>query len=406
MPVSLRQVGPGIVIAATGLGAGDLIAASVAGARYDYALLWAALLGAILKFALNEGLARWQLNTGTSLLEGWRQRLPAVVSWYFLAYLLVWTFVVAAALMAACGLATHALFPSVGVTEAAIGHSLLALVFVWTGRYRWLEPVMKSLILLMFVVVLACAWQIFPGWAAILKGLLVPSVPEGSTWFLLGVVGGVGGSVTLLSYGYWIRERGWTRPEQLSQVRLDLLVAYAMTAIFAIAVMLISAGVHPEVMKGSNMVLSVARHLGSVVGEAGQTLFLVGFWAAVFSSMLGVWQGVPYLFCDFVQAGRQQLERQPIETGCLAYRGYLLFMALVPMVLVSYSKPVWLVVLYAVVGAMFMPLLAVLLLYMNNRRSWIGAAANGRYANAALCVALVLFAVLLVQKIQTSLFQI
>jgi Mn2+/Fe2+ NRAMP family transporter len=406
MTVSLRQVGPGIVIAATGLGAGDLIAAAVAGARYDYALLWAALLGAILKFALNEGLARWQLNTGTTLIEGWRQRLPAVVSWYFLAYLLVWTFVVAAALMAACGLAAHALFPSLGVTEAAIGHSLLALVFVWQGRYRWLEQVMKVFIVLMFIVVLVCAWQIFPGWSEILKGLLVPEVPPDSTWFLLGVVGGVGGSVTLLSYGYWIRERGWIKPDRLPQVRLDLFVAYAMTAVFAIAVMLISAGVQPEVMKGSEMVLSVAQHLGSVVGDTGQTFFLIGFWAAVFSSMLGVWQGVPYLFCDFIQAGKQQAVRQPIDTSCLTYRGYLLFMAVIPMALVNFAKPVWLVVLYAVVGAMFMPLLAVLLLYMNNRHAWIGKAANGLWANAALCVALILFVVLLVQKTQTSLFQI
>ena len=76
------------------------------------------------------------------------------------------------------------------------------------------------------------------------------------------------------------------------------------------------------------------------------------------------------------------------------------------MVLVNFGKPVWLVVLYAVVGAMFMPLLAVLLLYMNNRRSWMGVAANGKYANTALGAALVLFGVLLVQKIQASLLQI
>ena len=399
MAASLRKIGPGIVIAATGLGAGDLIAASVAGARYDYALLWAALLGAVLKFALNEGLARWQLNTGTSLLEGWRQHLPAVVSWYFLAYLLVWTVVVAAALMAACGLAAHALFPSLGVTEAAFGHSLLALAFVWTGRYRWLEQIMKVLIILMFVVVLWCAWQIFPGWSPLLTGLLIPTVPQDSTWFLLGVVGGVGGSVTLLSYGYWIRERGWTQPDQLGQVRLDLFVAYAMTAVFAIAVMLISAGVDPEVMMGSDMVLSVASHLGSVVGDTGQTLFLIGFWAAVFSSMLGVWQGVPYLFCDFVQTGKkEQVKQRPVDTHCVTYRGYLLFMATLPIVLVFFGKPVWLVVLYAVVGAMFMPLLAVLLLYMNNRRAWVGSASNSLFANTALSVALILFAVLLVNK--------
>jgi len=84
LPGYLRDIGPGLVIAATGLGAGDIIAASVAGAKYGTTLLWAALAGALMKFALNEGLARWQLATGTTLLEGWVQRLPRFLSLYFL----------------------------------------------------------------------------------------------------------------------------------------------------------------------------------------------------------------------------------------------------------------------------------------------------------------------------------
>ena len=52
-------IGSGIVIAVTGLGAGDLIAASVAGARYVATLLWVVAIGALLKFVLNENLARW-----------------------------------------------------------------------------------------------------------------------------------------------------------------------------------------------------------------------------------------------------------------------------------------------------------------------------------------------------------
>jgi hypothetical protein len=60
----LRHVGPGLVIAATGLGAGDLIAASVAGAKFGTTILWAAVLGAIMKYVMNEGLTRWQLATG------------------------------------------------------------------------------------------------------------------------------------------------------------------------------------------------------------------------------------------------------------------------------------------------------------------------------------------------------
>ena len=50
-----KILGPGIIVAATGIGAGDLIAAAVSGAQYGYALLWAAVLGGILKYVLNEG---------------------------------------------------------------------------------------------------------------------------------------------------------------------------------------------------------------------------------------------------------------------------------------------------------------------------------------------------------------
>ncbi|HHJ16387.1 MAG TPA: hypothetical protein ENJ80_06785 [Gammaproteobacteria bacterium] len=403
--LSLRHIGPGIVLAATGLGAGDLIAASVAGARFGYALLWAALLGAILKFTLNEGLARWQLVTGTTLLEGWKRRLPKVVSWYFIAYLLLWTFVVAGALMAACGLAVHALFPAIEVKTAGAAQSLLAAGLVLFGRYRWLEQLMKVFILLMFALVLYCAWKVFPGWGALLAGMLVPTIPEGSVWFLLGVVGGVGGSVTLLSYGYWIAERGWNQPSNLGMVRLDLLVAYGMTAVFAVAVMLVSAGVEPEVMQGADMVLSVANHLGSVVGETGKWFFLVGFWAAVFSSMLGVWQGVPYLFCDFMRSS-DATNRPVCTTKGMRdplYRAYLLGMSLLPMVLLSFNKPVWLVVAYAVVGSLFMPLLAALLLYMNNRTGWMRDFTNSWASNAALLLALGLFTTLLTNKLMKAL---
>ena len=106
-----QYLGPGFVVAATGVGAGDLIAASVAGARYGTIILWAALLGGLLKFVLNEGIARWQLSAGSTLLEGWIEKLPRLVSWYFLLYLFVWAFVVAGALISFCGLAAHSLFP-------------------------------------------------------------------------------------------------------------------------------------------------------------------------------------------------------------------------------------------------------------------------------------------------------
>jgi len=395
----LRDLGPGIVIAATGLGAGDLIAASVAGTRYGLAILWAALVGALLKFALNEGLARWQLATGTTLLEGWVRRLPRFWSGYFFAYLLLWSFIVAGALMAATGLAVHALVPAVSVETAGAAQSLLAAALVLYGRYRLLEQLMKVFIALMFAVVLYCAIALQPDWRAVIGGMLVPRVPPGSVLFLLGVVGGVGGSVTLLSYGYWMRERDWSGAQHLRRVRTDLLVAYALTGLFGIAVMIIAAGVSPGMLSGSALVLAVAEHLGAALGTAGKWCFLVGFWGAVFSSMLGVWQGVPYLFADFVHEWRDNDNCKAINTGSIAYRAYLAYLAIPPMLLLWMGKPVWVILAYAVAGAAFMPLLAGLLLYMNGWRDWSGPLRNRWPGNLALLAALTLFGALLVQRL-------
>jgi Mn2+/Fe2+ NRAMP family transporter len=86
-----QRLAPGILIAATGVGAGDLITASIAGSRVGLTILWAVLVGAVLKWVLNEGLARWQMATGTTLLEGWVDRLGGWVQWVFLLYLIPWT---------------------------------------------------------------------------------------------------------------------------------------------------------------------------------------------------------------------------------------------------------------------------------------------------------------------------
>jgi len=401
---SIRDIGPGLVIAATGLGAGDLIAAAVAGARYGTAILWAAILGAIVKLAMNEGLARWQLATGSTLIEGWIQRLPRIVSLYFLVYLVLWSFIVAGALIAGTGLAAHALYPGLSVVQWGVLHSLAALLLVIRGRYTLLEKIMKLFMALMLLVVLVCAAWVAPDLPDIGRGLLAPSIPKGSAVFVMSVIGGVGGSVTLLCYGYWIRERNWNSSADLRRSRLDLGVAYLLTGIFGIAIMIIAAGARPEVVSGPTMVLGLADRLAEVVGAAGKWCFLVGFWSAVFSSMLGVWQGVPYLFADFIG----QFTAAPgtpfsVDTRSRAYRGYLLYLALPPMLLLLAGKPVWLVIAYAVAGAFFMPLLAALLLYMNNRRDWLGQLKNGAASNFVLLLSVLVFGLLLYTEISKQL---
>ncbi|NNJ94903.1 MAG: Nramp family divalent metal transporter, partial [Halobacteria archaeon] len=341
-----------------------------------------------------------QLATGTTLLEGWVHRLPVFFSLYFFIYLLLWTFIVAAALIAATGLAAHALVPSLAVQAWGVIEALLAVVLVVTGRYALLERLMKTFMALMMVVVILCAILVIPESEGLLDGLLRPSIPDGSALFIFGVIGGVGGSVTLMCYGYWIRERGWISREDLARSRTDLAVAYILTGLFGMAIMIVSAGVSPEQVTGPEMALSVAKRLELVVGPVGMSFFLVGFWCAVFSSMLGVWQGIPYLFADFVQQYtlRGKTPRE-VDTRSMEYRAYLVYIAIPPMALLLAGKPVWLVIIYAVAGAFFMPLLGIILLFLNNRRQWLGDLRNGIVSNLLLLSSVLVFVLVMYDKI-------
>lgn len=398
----LKTLGPGIVIAATGVGAGDMIAASVAGAKYGTVILWAAVLGAVLKYFMNEGIARWQLATGTTILQGWIHKFHTAVSIYFVGYLFIWGFIVAGALISACGLAAHAIFPSLSVAAWGIIHSLLAVILVFFGSYKLVERLMKFFIGMMFIVVFVSAVLTHPDWWAIFKSLIIPRLPAGSAKFIIGVIGGVGGSVTLLSYGYWIREKKWIGKNFSRTVKTDLIAAYVLTGLFGIAIMIIAAGVKPEVITGSKMVIALADRLGSAAGPVGKWIFLIGFWGAVFSSMLGVWQGVPYLFCDTVQVYKNKnfnISETKIDVRSPYYRFFLFYLAIPPLLLLFSGKPVWVVVIYSIIGAFFMPFLAALLLIMNNKISWVKDFKNNLLINLMLLFALTLFAYLSITEI-------
>ncbi len=224
----VRQLGPGLLAAATGVGAGDLVATMVAGARFGTVLLWAALVGAVLKLALGEGVGRWHLASGTTLMDGWR-RLGRWATTFFGVYIVVWGFVYGATAMSAVGLPLNALFGGLPVRYWAMIAGVLGLALVWAQRYHAFEKFMTVLVLLKFVSVVSVAVLVMPSLGDVTSGL-VPRLPEGSTVYVLGLVGGVGGTITMAAYGYWMFAKGWRGTGWLSMMRLDNAVGYVMTA--------------------------------------------------------------------------------------------------------------------------------------------------------------------------------
>ncbi len=405
-PSLLAIIMPGFLVAATGVGAGDLATASFTGSQLGVAILWAVVVGGLLKFTLTEGLARWQLVTDQTLLEGVAQHLGNVVGLFFLPYLLLWSFFVGSALISASGITLHAIFPVfdnafTGKWVFGIASSMSGLLLVLIGGFALFEKVMALSVGVMFAVVLVMAGLLWPGADVVLSGLFVPSIPNaqgtGVTW-TLALIGGVGGTLTILCYGYWIREKGRVQEKDIGICRIDLAVGYSMTVLFGLSMVIIGSTIEIE-GRGANLLIVLAEKLEEPLGVYGRWLFLVGAFSAIFSSLLGVWQAVPYLFADvwrlFVQ--KKGYMSSSIDNGDMSrskpYRWFLVALAVIPIagLFVSFKE---VQKLYAVIGAMFIPMLAVVLLVLNGRRAWMGQFVNRPITIIALLSTLVFFVVM------------
>lgn len=389
---------PGILMAMTGVGVGDLATAGFTGAQLGVTVLWAVALGGIFKYALTEGVARWQLASGESVFAtlATRFRWPFVV--FMLIYFLPWCWFVGGAIMNASGVAGAELIGRLGIDTdkpiAAIVQSLLVAALILFGHHRWVNRVMSLLAVVLFVTVFVCVLSVPIDLASVLRGLLLPSIPDKpqSLIWTLALMGGVGGTLTILCYGYWMAQSDRSGLAGLKTSRWDLAISYTLTCLFGMAMVIIGS-VAVQEGKGLGLLLSVSQYFSQNVHEILGLLFLVGAWAAIISSMLGVWQAVPYLFTDAMLSlsERTRGDRASIQyESHRFYRFGVLFLTLVPLLsLVMPFKEIQ--KLYSFVGALFMPVLAITLLWLNNK--WVTAEfRNSQWINIMLICVFLFFA--------------
>jgi Mn2+/Fe2+ NRAMP family transporter len=266
---------------------------------------------------------------------------------------------------------------------------------------------MTALVGVMFVTVVGVAILCLPDVGEAVTGL-VPTVPDGSVVYTLGLIGGVGGTITMAAYGYWINAKGWRDSSWMRVMRLDNRVAYITTGVFVAAMLVVGAellySTNIALQEGDRGLLDLRSVLDDRFGSVVATLFLIGFLSTSYTSLLGVWNGVSLMFADFVANLRGTADDQTTrDEKSVAFRGYLLWLTFPPMLLLFLDRPFALVIAYGALGAFFMPFLALTLLWLLNSsrtpREW----RNGKLSNTLLTAAGLLFVVLCVIELQKQL---
>jgi Mn2+/Fe2+ NRAMP family transporter len=231
----------------------------------------------------------------------------------------------------------------------------------------------------------------------------VPSLPQGSAFYTLGLIGGVGGTITTAAYGYWVNAKGWSGPAWIPMMRLDNYTAYLMTGTFVVAMLIVGS----ELLHSTQIalatddrgLLNLSEVLEQRFGRPVALMFLVGFAATALSSVFGVWHGVSLMFSDFVEhvGGRTKRGEHP-ERGW-PFRAYLVWLTFPPMLLLFFDRPFLLIILYGVVGAFFMPFLAVTLLLLLNSKQIAPSGRSGWLSNTVLAASAMMFIALCVHQV-------
>ncbi|MFC7343901.1 Nramp family divalent metal transporter [Saccharopolyspora griseoalba] len=402
----LRYLGPGIVLAAAGIGAGDMVTSLSGAAEHGMGLLWVVVVGVVVKFAITEAVGRLHLATGRTPMASIRSAgrwLP----WVFLVFLAVIGLVYGAALSSVAALAAKALIPGLPVTPLAIGLALASGALVLVGRYGAFERVMMGFTLLMFVGVIAAAVAMLgamdnPG---DVLATLRPSMPAGSIMTVLALIGGVGGSAGIAAYGYWVREKGWRESGWLPVMRADSAISYLMIVVFVAGLSVLGTGLlygTGQSIAGTEGLAALADPLGAMLGTVPRLMFLVSFFFVVVSSIVGGFNGLGFLMADCVRVIRGIPEAEADRHMAITstpFRVVIGYFMAASAVIVFTGKPVGLVLLYALFGSLILPILSGALLYLLNKRSIDSAYRNSLASNIGLSSALVLFAVLGVAQI-------
>ncbi len=239
---ALRQIGPGLILAGSIVGTGELIATTGLGAEQGYILLWLILLSCVIKVFVQVELGRYAITHGKTTLAA-LDTLPGPrlgtswLSWLWLIMMLA-TQAQIAAMEGLVGQAAHMAFPGGSAWVAATagtmipawgtfleGHpeyfwatltGLAAIALLLSGGYKRLEHVTTALVAGVTLITVACVAGLpfteYPvRWSEMKTGLTfaLPATGIALAFSTFGITG-VGAS-ELFAYPYWCIEKGYAR---------------------------------------------------------------------------------------------------------------------------------------------------------------------------------------------------
>ena len=285
----LKKIGPGLILTGIVIGPGNITTSAMMGASYGYGLLW--LLLPILIMGITFTMASYYISimTGMPILHAIRHYYGGIASAFCGITLFLACFFFTLGNITGTGAGMSLIFGFDWRIGALIMLGVLAYCYFTKGVYDKVEKGITvciiGMILAFFATLLATGG---PNFGGMMKGLLTPALPEGSTATALAYIS-TNAAVTAGIYGTYLGlEKKWKKEDLFNGVmQADTLTHIISVILISGSIVLVGA----IVLNPEGISIKAPAQLGELLrpflGGAAPIVMGIAIIGAGFSSLLG-----------------------------------------------------------------------------------------------------------------------
>ena len=395
IPSALRRIGPGIVLASSIVGSGEVIATTTLGAQVGFAALWIVLVSCAIKPVVQAELGRYTILTGKTGLDGFNgvpgPRLG--VSWLVWAWALTVTLTLlqVGGMYGGVGQVLHVLVPAIPVS-AWVGICLaITLAVLLGGGYARIERfAMVKVGMFTLITVFAAAVLLRRPGAVSAQDLatgLSFQIPSTGLVTAIAVFGITGvGATELVMYPYWCVEKGYARfvgpreltPEWAARARgwirvmhLDILCSLVIYTMATVAFYLLGAGVLHRmgvVPAARDTVAVLSQIYTQTLGEWALWVFYAGVVVTLYGTIFASTAAHSRMMADLVRV-LGVYPREDAESRRQWRNRFVVILGTLPAVFYwFFESPVRMVVAGGVAQALMLPLIGFAAIYVRHTK--------------------------------------
>ena len=283
------------VVSAAFIGPGTVTTVTKAGAYFHYDLMWTILFSIFACYILQEASVRVTIYSGMNLGKA--------ISVYFANSKgrgVILFLITMAIILGSAAYETGNILGSVEGLHFVFGHVNKIYFVILIGFFAFLAFSMRSIrsiaqwmgafVFLMGIAFLTTAIFVNPDYSAILKGSLVPKIPDvpGAGILILGIIG-----TTVVPYDLFLGSGIVDKSHTMKDARIGLAVAIVMGGIITMSIMAVGSAITEGMtdkaianMDFSFDLIKNILYLNALIGETAVYIFGFGMFAAGFTSAI------------------------------------------------------------------------------------------------------------------------